>query len=161
VLTLIMTVISIAVLAGFVWTSWTAISATWTQSATPHFTDAFTYVATALAGLIGGLLAAGLGQKLDRSLIADPAGAAGHTGWLADAARRGLRAVGAFVAVHENWQKLVASASAIAYVVVGIAAIVTWVARPDTSPELVKNLSSLAFGLAIPTARAFMTGAKS
>jgi hypothetical protein len=108
------------------------------------------YVATALAGLVGGFVAAAFGQKLpgrengDTSFIRAGATRLGH---LVTASRAELSATDGF-----GVRDAIGVAYVIAYFVVGLAAGVTWLFAPETAPDLIKNLAMIVLGLIIAIA---------
>lgn len=95
----------------------------WHLTTTPYL-----YVSTTLAGLVGGIVAVGFGQKLpDRRSESKP-----------DRLTRGMTALGRLVlpGQKEDWQRIMASIYAIVYILWGAAAIVTWVAKSPVTPPL-------------------------
>lgn len=79
------------------------------------------YLASGLVGLVGGVVAVGLGQK-------PPSGE--RATW------RFANVVGRGISSNTNVAKFLAIAYVIVYFVVGIAALATWVARPHTTPPI-------------------------
>ncbi len=145
--TVLTIVITLAVLAGFAALFCWGIYATWTATAKPVFPETYLYVATALAGLVGGIVAAGFGQKLpESSAVTRPSRMA-----------RNITALGNFVLAGQafNAQQIVASIYAGVYVLLGLVAIITWVVKADVTSDLVKSLASVAFGLFLAIAQTF------
>jgi heme A synthase len=151
--------ISVLVILGFAAACIWGIVATWqAQDTPPAFPDAFVYLSTALAGLVGGLVAAGFGQKMpEADATLDVSGAPAPP----QPSRAASRALGVgaivFPGQKQDWQQLVGSIYAIVYVLVGLATIVTWVLQSDVCPPMVKNLASVSIGLFLPIARNFLT----
>jgi hypothetical protein len=115
----------------------------WTKNPKPD-SDAFIYVATALAALIGGIVAVGFGQK-------PPAFASATIAHNASA-------LGIFLTSLPNWgwAEVLGGIYATIYVVFGIAAIVTWVVGPaNPTPPIVKNLATTFLGMALPIIASF------
>jgi hypothetical protein len=109
-----------------------ALVKTWRSKAKPpDFGDAFLYVATALASLIGGIVAVAFGQAPPR-----PSLLLGSLDWLA----------------------IMATVYAIAYLSLGIASLVTWVLKADVTPAVVKNLATTFLGLLLPIVGSFFHG---
>jgi hypothetical protein len=84
--------------------------------------DPYTYVATILTGLVGGVVAVLFGQKIN------------------------LAATG--------WKELLSGLYAIAYMVMGVASVVTWMIRSCES-VLVKTLALSFLGLLVPVVTSF------
>lgn len=101
-----------------------------------------TSMATALAGFVGGVVAIGLGQT--------PPG----TGSAEDTAR-GIAKVTGLAGTSEGRKELLAYLYLFIYLLLGVAAIIVAVARPDTTADAVKNLASIFLGLVIPIARGY------
>ena len=66
-------------------------------------------------------------------------------------------ALSGLFATTDNRKIVLLSSYAIVYVLCGLGAIVVWAARKNSS-QLVKNLASIAFGLFIAIARAYLSG---
>jgi hypothetical protein len=109
------------------------------SSTTPHFTDAFLYIATGLASFVGGVVAVGFGQK-------PPDG--------------GTRVVAlggiVFPKQPEQWQKILGGIYALVYVIWGFAAIIIWALKSDVAADVVRNLAVITFGLVIAIATSFL-----
>lgn len=134
--------VTIAGLVAFVAMFGWGMYKVWTKNTKPD-TDAFVYVATALAALVGAIVAVGFGQKPPDHV----------SGPLSSNAL----ALGAFlISPRWDWAAVLGGAYATVYVLFGIAAIVTWVAGPATpTPPLVKNLATTFLGMALPIIAAF------
>lgn len=108
---------------------------------TPVDNQAFLYVATALAALIGGFVAVSFGVKppSSGSLIT-----------------RNVQSLGRLLLVGPV--ELIGSAYLVIYLALAVAAIVTWVGRPSETTALVKNLALTFVGLLIPIVSAYLQG---
>jgi hypothetical protein len=117
----------------------------WTKNPnqdSPGFVD----VATALAALVGGIVAVGFNQP-----PTTPA-----TGLFSS----NVGALGSFLTLRSNlnWQVALGATYAIIYVLLGIVAVVTWVAGPaNPTPPLIKNLATTFVGLAVPIISSYLT----
>lgn len=123
--------------------------ATWLATDKPPvFSEPYLYVSTALAGLIGGIVALGFGQPPPNPRSTPRP----------DRLTRSMAGLGRMVlpGQREDWQRIMASAYAVVYIVWGVAAIVTWVVKSPVTPPLVKNLASVSFGLFLPITQAFL-----
>jgi len=148
--------ISLLVIGGFAAVFAKGILDTWQAKGTvPPFSETYLYVATALAGLVGGLVAAGFGQKLPET---PPGRDLAREAQPSRVARR-LANLGAIVlpGQTQDWQRLMASLYAVVYILWGVLAIITWVAKSPVCPDLVKNLASISFGLFLAIARGFLS----
>jgi hypothetical protein len=101
-----------------------------------------TSIATTLGGLVGGVVAIGLGQA------APEAATPGE-------ATRGIANVTGLVTESEGRKELVSYAYLFVYLVLGVAAIIASVGVPEHTPDAVKNLASVFIGLIIPIARSY------
>jgi hypothetical protein len=150
VVSFLQTLITTAGILAFAGMFGRGIYKVWTKSTKPD-SDAFVYVATALAALVGGIVAVGFGQK------PPPSG-------VNFAAQTSLVALGALVSplTALNWAEILGAAYATVYVLFGLAAIVTWTMGPNSvpTPPLVKNLATTFLGMAIPIISAFFSTAK-
>ncbi len=142
--------VTLAALAGFAAIFGLSIAASW-RGATPSWatSENFIYVATALAGLVGGIVAVGFGQKPP-----DPPAMPS-----ANRVSRSITGLGNVLLAGRavNLRQLLGSAYAIVYFVLGLGAITVWALRGGATLELVKNLASVSFGLFIAIARAFLS----
>ena len=91
----------------------------------PSYSDAFVYVATALAALIGGIVAVAFGQSETKDLVIT------------------------------DWVTVLTVIYAITYIVLGVLSLATWVLRTQVTPSLLKNLATTFLGLAIPIVATF------
>lgn len=156
--------IAMTALIGFAALVGYGLYQTWLATdAAPSFTEAYLYVATALTGLVGGIVAAGFGQKSP-----DPGSQAAASGPKPPASSlkaqprrmaRSLTGVGGFALAGRggNAKQFVGTVYAAVYLVVGVAAVATWVSKSSVTPELVKNLALVVIGLALPTVGAIMS----
>ena len=152
--------VSIAMLGLFAglygWAFWLVF----TSAAQPvEFPPEFIYIATALAGLVGGVAA----MIFNEQLPDDPAGPKAHKDAPPTTPSESGRTA-AWIALKrsvypdEGGDKLFSILSAlyvIVYFVVGIFAIVTWVYTSKKTPNLVTNLALISIGLFVAIARSF------
>lgn len=143
-------VLTVIVLIGFAVMVTYGIYQTWAADTTPSFTDAYLYVATGLTGLVGGIVAAGFGQK-------PPAQTSAGSETAREKTVRNIDGLGNLVLAGQavNAKGIVAAIYAGVYLLLGIVAIVTWVAKSSVTPDLVKNLASVSIGLILPIAQGF------
>lgn len=147
----------VAVLLGFAAISFYAFWLTMTTQGKVELGDQLLYIANVLTGLVGGIVAfgfgmspkptgslgdtvlkrsaKGLGELMVKTAAQGPVGAAGGGG--GSKARQVLGFVYALI-----------------YILVGLAAIVIWMID-DQAADLVKNLSTVFLGMAVPIVAAF------
>jgi hypothetical protein len=124
-------------LVGFAFMVGRAVWQTVDQTETPKISEEYTYVATGLAGLVGGVVAVGLGQA--KPGTDDPN------------ATRSLMGSGLVSGQARDWALVIYTG---VFIILGIACVVVWV--QDAHPaDLVKSEASVALGLLIPTAAAY------
>jgi len=136
--------LALAALLGFIYLYGRAMVEQLTLDATPVFSEGYTYVATILAGLVGGVAAMGLGQSASNRMFSR------STLW------NGLgRTLAPFQ--QDNIQNWLAIAYTVIYIIAGIAALLIWISAGDAAPahEMIRNLALIFLGLAIATAQAF------
>ncbi len=145
ILTALMVILTGLAFAGiFAW----AMYQTWAASPglPPEYSEALLYVATAVAALVGGIVAVSFGLKPPQD---------GATSRL----KRNLKGLssipGAPTAVV--LQPALLSAYALVYIVWGAAAIATWIFRSPETPDIVKNLATTFLGMVIPIVGAFFS----
>lgn len=148
-LALFSALLSVLALLGFVVLYAVAIWNSWHSKPGPD--QNFVFLATSLAGLVGGFVASMFGQALPDA----PNGPltfiksyAAHVGRLVTAQRKGLTS-------KTGGPMLIGLAYIIAYFAVGTAAIVTWLFIPDLS-DLIKNLALIVMGLMVAIAGTYM-----
>ena len=148
VVTALTVLIAIAGILAFLLMFGWGIYKVWTKNPNKD-SQAFVDVATALAALVGGIVAVGFNQP-------PPTTATGlfssHIG-----------ALGSFLTFHSNWNwpDALGATYAIIYVVLGIVAVGTWVAGPASPmPSLIKNLATTFLGLAVPIISSFFSNPK-
>jgi hypothetical protein len=107
----------------------------------PAHNEAFVYVATAVASLVGGIVAVGFGIK--------PPGGNGSR------LKASVSSLGTLALPKIEWKEVIGSIYAIVYIILGIAAVTVWVIKPNETSALVKNLATTFLGLAIPIAAGF------
>lgn len=137
---IVATLAVVAVLA-YGWMGIVSIRDVWmaTDNA-PSPGEPLTNTFTALSGLVGGIVAAAFG-------VSPPAG---KLGGLANVSTAGLQAV--------QWIGL---AYVVIYLLVGLVAVVTWIARPDLTSDLVKNLAVVTIGMIVPIVAGYFAKATS
>lgn len=129
--------LAIAALGAFVWLYgvelWAALRSPQSfsaQTAAQQATDPRTYVATAVAALVGGVAAVYLGVE----------------------AEQGAEAIGSAWA----WADRIRVSYVVVYAVFGAAAIVAWVRSRDGTPLSVKNLAVTFIGLVSPAVAGYL-----
>jgi hypothetical protein len=146
----ILVIIGFGILYGY------AFWRTWAGQYNPA--PQYIYVATALSGLVAGIVAMIFDQKLpdqppkpgkNRSASI---GNSKASGW-----RAGLSALRGSVTIVPNPDllEIVSVAYVLLYFTAGIAAIATWIISKDNTPDLVKNLALISLGLFVAIARSF------
>jgi hypothetical protein len=136
--------LALAALLGFLYLYGRAMVEELALATTPVFSEGYTYVATILAGLIGGVAAMGLGQSAANRMFTR------KTFW------NGLgRTLAPFQ--QDNIQNWLAVAYTVVYIIAGIAALLIWISASEAAPahEMIRNLALIFLGLAIATAQAF------
>lgn len=129
----------------------------------PEHGEPFTYVASILAGLVGGIVAAGFGQS--------PPSKPG--GGVADSLTRNAVGLGDFIVENKREgqpsrmadgddsstpskaKEVVGIVYAAVYFVIGIANIVAWIYANEEASILVKNLATVSIGLFVSIVTAF------
>jgi hypothetical protein len=105
----------------------------------PEYGEPYLYVATGLAALVGGIFAVAFGVKKASGGLGGP----------------NFTTLGSLPNVPEAAAAILGGVYALAYVAVGVAALATWVLRPDETSDLLKNLATTFLGLALPIVSAF------
>jgi hypothetical protein len=140
--------LSLAALLGFIYIYGRAMIEMISTPTQPVFSDAFIYVGTALAGLVGGVAATGLGQ--------------GAMGARQNRAKSVLAGLGTWLAPNqaENFQQTLALIYTIVYIVFGVAALLLWISAKPEEPVLpmIRDLGLIFLGLALATVQAFVGG---
>jgi hypothetical protein len=124
---------------------------------TRSFKPEYVYVATALAGLVGGVVAMIFNEKLPDAppQAARQAGATGATP-SASGFRAGLTAIkNTFTGGKIDVLAFISTVYVIAYFLVSCLAIATWIKLSDHTPDLIKNLALIGIGLFVAIARSF------
>jgi hypothetical protein len=106
-----------------------AIVDVWQAKVEPQPTEAFTYIETGLAGLVGGIVAAAFGVSVPTEKVA------------------GLSNLSTAGASERQW---IGGAYVMIYLLVGLAAAATWLVNSDVTSTVVKNLGSTFVGMVIP-----------
>lgn len=122
------------------------------NNAPPTPSDPLVYFATALASLVGGIIAVGFGVPLpsDGGLVKPPQ----PTPSRVEMSLTGLTSITWPVAKPAPRQ-VIGAAYAIIYVATGAAACVVWALNPSETSSLVKNLAMTFVGLVIPIVAGF------
>lgn len=117
-------------IAAYAIVSGIAILAVWNAvGSAPTPGEPLTYLFTALAGLVGGIVAVAFGVSSETEKL----------GGLSNLSTAGASA--------KDW---IGGVYVVVYLVVGIAAVVTWSLRDPLTSELVKNLAMVTVGMIIP-----------
>ena len=130
------------------------------------FGDAYVYVATALAGLVGGVAAMLFNEKLPD---APPVPKPNPPSPSADFATPSASGVHASITALRNSitgsttdvLRTVSAAYVIVYFATGFMAVSTWIIVADNTPDLIKNLALIVIGLFVAIARSFFNIAPS
>lgn len=130
----------VIVLGLFVALFGTAIASVWQGTQRPTYNDGFLYVATGLATLVGGVIAVALNLPVDRQ-PGQPAQGINKT----------------FAWIGDNLTAILATIYVVVYFLVGLVATATWIARPDQTSDLVKNLAVTVVGLFLPLVSSFFS----
>jgi hypothetical protein len=142
--------VSLAVLGGFGALVLIGVVRTLRASeVAPSFNEPYLYVATGLAGLVGAVVAVGFGLK-------QPAPSPQNPSPIMAENAAGLGKILASAGAPTFAQILLGSLYAVAYIVLGIVAIVVWIIKADLTPDLVKNMASVSVGMLLPIARTFL-----
>lgn len=139
--------LAVAALVGFLAVSvYGSVQTAKASSSLPSLNSAYLYVTAALSALIGGIVAVFFGQKP----VVDASGSR---------AQRSFASLGSGVAIRVdvNVGYIIGSAYAILYCLVGLAAIVVWVAESSVAADSVKALASTFIGLAIPIVQGYFS----
>lgn len=157
--------VAFAALVGFVYMFGTGIVDTFTAptDAPPKvYDEAFLYVATVLAGLVGGLVAVGFGQKYALGEFKKDDGTEGTkikvastndvTEATASVTMLKFVSLGNLVmpSISINARAILASIYTLVYILCGVGAVFIWATRAAQTPDLVKNLATTFLGLALP-----------
>lgn len=137
--------LALAALLGFIYLYGRAMVETITSNSQPVFSEGYSYVATVLAGLVGGVAAMGLGQSVQSRYTRQPETVWATLGrWLAPLQ-------------PESLQNVLAIVYTLVYVVAGVAALIIWVTAKAEAPvhEMIRNLALVFLGLLIATAQSF------
>jgi tryptophan-rich sensory protein len=110
----------------------------------PADNQAFLYIATAIAALVGGFVALSFGIKPKSS-------AAVVQGSLL---RRNVHSLGKLLMLSPG--EVIGSAYLVIYLAIAVAACATWAYHPDETTPLVKNLALTFVGLIIPIVSAYL-----
>ncbi len=137
------TLIALVAIVSFAWMFGGGIYRVW-HHASSNDSDSYVYVATALATLVGGIVAVGFGQPPPNKTNS--------------LAARNFAGLGKFATSVSrlDWGAILGGTYAVVYVLLGCAAIATWVSgHADPTPPLIKNLATTFLGMAIPIISAF------
>ncbi|AYQ27631.1 MULTISPECIES: hypothetical protein [unclassified Polaromonas] len=152
--------IAVALLLGFVALYTVAIWQCWiaAEPSKLRFSSEFVYAATGLAGLVGGIVAMSFNEQLP---VTPDAVKSAEERSLVVASETGLKAgkkaaIEAFDATTNDVLHNINAAYAIAYFITGGTAIVTWLSFSKDTPDLIRNLALIVFGLVLAIAKAFI-----
>jgi hypothetical protein len=140
---------------------WTIVQTLRNRANPPTNSPQYVYVATALAGLVGGVFAMVFNEHLPTETVAtratdDGSGSPMVQKRIVYGPTSALLALkNSVTPTPDNLLSYVTSAFVAVYLVVGLAAIATWVIASDKTPDLIKNLSLITIGLFIAIARSF------
>jgi hypothetical protein len=109
------------------------------------FADNINYLATALAGLVGTIVAMMFGQELGQEKVANPAAT--------PVAHSAAAAKDLLTDLH-GYRRVLGTIYAITYFLFAVVAIATWAFAPY-SPEMIKNLATISLTLMFAIARSF------
>lgn len=124
-------------IAGYAIVSGTAILAVWNAiGSAPTPGAPLTYLFTALAGLVGGIVAVAFGVSPQT----------GKLGGLSNLSTAGMSA--------KDW---IGGVYVVVYLLVGLTAVVTWFIRDPLTSDLVKNLAVVTVGMIIPIVAGYFT----
>jgi hypothetical protein len=155
--------LTIIVIVAFALLYGNAMRVAWFSRQPPtEFPKPYVYVATILAGLVGGVAAMLFNESLPKEATAQsaPPPAKGTEGLQprakpATGPEAGLKALARLASPsQDSLLSVVAAIYAITYFVIGFAAIGTWVAAKN-SPDLVNNLALISLGLFVAIVRSF------
>lgn len=108
----------------------------WVADAPPAPSEAFNFVQTGIAGLVGGIVATAFGVSAPRQKVAT------------------LSNVSTAGASERQW---IGGAYVVVYFLVGVAAVGTWVVNSDVTSVVVKNLASSFVGMVIPVVAGYFS----
>jgi hypothetical protein len=160
-------VIAFAAILGFLWLYGRAICKAWANPAEKQVHGApYVYVATVLAGLVGGVMAMVFNEQLPTHAQGTPAAPTKAPVAAGDAPKQApafgpepagkalLRSVNIFS--HDNLLSAISAVYVMAYLLIGFAAIATWVRVGETNTsDLIKNIALIAIGLFLAITRTF------
>jgi len=143
--------LSVVALIGFIVVYYKLLSTRWTESLQPK--PNFEFLASALAGLVGGIVAAAFGQKLPNP----PGKALGHPPAGMRLAMK-LNAFGKFVSPTDKDlpRQVLAAAYAVIYIGLSVWAIIVWARDIPYTPKLTNNLAVVSIGLFIAIITAYL-----
>lgn len=125
-----------------------AIWSTWMAHKTPPvFSEPFLHFATGMAGMVGGVAAVGLHVKLPQAASS------------LQSAKMRFQSVGRVVLASQPDQRqlILGGTYVIVYMVLGATAMFTWAFVSNVTPDVVKNLATISFGLLIAVGTAYFS----
>jgi hypothetical protein len=124
-----------------------AIVITFLAEQIPEFSEAYLYLCLGLLGLVGGVVAAGFGVE---ALTGDQGPALSRP-------KRKMNSLGSTVApgAKIGLKNIVAIFYVISFILLGLLAIIVWVLKSDLTPDLIKNLACMSFGLFLAIAQSY------
>jgi hypothetical protein len=144
-------IVVLLVLVGFAGLFGVAIAQVWSSTSKPTYNEGFLYVATGAATLVGGVMAVAFNVRPPGSPKNGPS--YGQSAPVQPAAQPVVQRV--VHAVADQMPGILATVYVAVYLAVGVAAIVTWVGRPDVTSDLVKNVATTFIGLVLPIVGSF------
>jgi hypothetical protein len=162
-----MGLVALIAVIGFIILYIKAIYRTWTKPPVVTFPPQYVHVATALAGLIGGVAAMIFNENLppEPGPGTPPAASASAEGTRAApleiSSKTGPEAATTALLRSVVPQEGIISLSFVSviyvacYFLTGLGAIITWLAYGEQTPDLVKNLALISIGLFVAIARSF------
>jgi hypothetical protein len=124
----------------------------------PEFNPPYVYVATALAGLVGGIAAMVFNEKLPDAPKPNPPAPQPAASPSASGLAAGMAAFkDTFSFSASNFLSTMSTVYVLVYFAAALLAIVTWIKMSDHTPDLIKNLALIGIGLFVAIARSFFT----
>lgn len=130
----------------------------WKERTSPEdpINSSFAYVATAIAGMVASIVATALGVPIPDTPLRQQEVAAGRRSRIGVFIER----VGDNITAsrdEKDWKELLAVTYVAAYVVIGFAALVTWLMKSDFASSLLKTQGLTFFGMMLALVKAFVT----
>ena len=119
------------------------------------------YITTGLTGLVGGIVATGFGVKKPNPPSGGEPGVAAEPAPLKVSHSAKFQNLGGFASSSKDSDKSKERMGfyyALAYLLVGVTAIVIWVIKQDQTIETVSNMATTFFGMMVPIVAQFFRG---